>query len=245
MSASAALIDTLKRELRALGVTYAAVAKTLDMSEASVKRMFSRKDFSLKRLDRVLELAGLELAELACSLERRERLVSRLTPEAERAIVADKKLMLVALCTLSQWPLERITRTYTLAEPECIRLFARLDRLGTIRLLPGNRYRLLLSRTFTWLPDGPFQQFFKAQAQSEYFRTPFDGPDELMLFVTGRLSKSSREAMLVRLRRVANEFADLHNDNMRRPFEECTGMNMLLAIRPWELSVFSGLRRKK
>jgi len=65
-------------------VTYAAVAKTLDMSEASVKRMFSRKDFSLKRLDRVLELAGLELAELACSLERRERLVSRLTPEAER-----------------------------------------------------------------------------------------------------------------------------------------------------------------
>ncbi len=245
MSASAALIDTLKRELRALGVTYAAVAKTLEMSEASVKRMFSHKDLSLKRLDRVLELAGLELADLARSLERRERLVSRLTPEAERAIVADKKLMLVALRTLSQWPLERIIRTYTLSEPECIRLFARLDRLGIIRLLPGNRYRLLLARTFSWLPDGPIQQFFKAQAQNEYFRARFDGPDELMLFVTGRLSKSSREAMLVRLRRVANEFADLHNDNMRRPFEECTGMNMLLAIRPWELSVFSGLRRKK
>ena len=245
MSASAALIDTLKRELRALGVTYAAVAKTLNMSEASVKRMFSRKDFSLKRLDRVLELAGLELAELARSLERRERLVSRLTPEAERAIVADKKLMLVALRALSQWPLERITRTYTLSESECIRLFARLDRLGVIRLLPGNRYRLLLSRTFSWLPDGPIQQFFKGQAQSEYFRTRFDGPDELMLFVTGRLSKSSREAMLVRLRRVANEFADSHNDDMRRPFEECTGMNMLLAIRPWELSAFSELRRKK
>jgi len=245
VSASAALIDTLKQELRALGVTYAAVARTLDMSEASVKRMFSRKDFSLKRLDRVLELAGLELAELARSIERRERLVSRLSPEAEKAIVADKKLMLVALRTLSQWPLQRIIRTYTLSEPECIRLFARLDRLGVIRLLPGNRYRLLLSRTFSWLPDGPIQQFFKGQAQSEYFRTRFDGPDELMLFVTGRLSKSSREAMLVRLRRVANEFADSHNDDMRRPFEECTGMNMLLAIRPWELSAFSELRRKK
>jgi hypothetical protein len=32
---------------------------------------------------------------------------------------------------------------------------------------------------------------------------------------------------------------------MRRPFEECTGMNMLLAIRPRELSAFSELRRKK
>ena len=81
MSASAALIDTLKRMLKAQGVTYAAVARALSMSEASVKRMFSRKDFSLKRLDRVLELAHLELAELARSLEPRERLVSRLTPE--------------------------------------------------------------------------------------------------------------------------------------------------------------------
>lgn len=245
MSASAALIEALKHELKAQGVTYAALARDLGMSEAGVKRMFSRKDFTLKRLDQVLELAGLELAELARFLERRERLVSRLTPEQEKAIIADKKIMLVALRVLNQWPFEKIIRTYTLSEAECVRLFARLDRLGIIRLLPGNRYRLLLSRTFSWLPDGPIQQYFKAQAQNEYFRTPFDGPDELMLFVTGRLSKSSREAMLVRLRRVANEFADSHNDDMRRPFEECTGMNMLLAIRPWELPMFSEMRRKK
>ncbi|MDH3319653.1 MAG: helix-turn-helix domain-containing protein [Betaproteobacteria bacterium] len=239
------MIEALKHELKAQGVTYAALARDLGMSEAGVKRMFSRKDFTLKRLDRVLELAGLELAELARFLERRERLVSRLTPEQEKAIIADKKIMLVALRVLNQWPFEKIIRTYTLSEAECVRLFARLDRLGIIRLLPGNRYRLLLSRTFSWLPDGPIQQYFKTQAQNEYFRTPFDGPDELMLFVTGRLSKSSREAMLVRLRRVANEFADSHNDDMRRPFEECTGMNMLLAIRPWELPMFSEMRRKK
>ena len=245
MSASAALIDTLKRELKAQGVTYAAVARALGMSEASVKRMFSRKDFTLKRLDQVLDFAGLELAELTRSLERRDRLLSRLTPQAEKAIVADKRLVLVALRVLHQWPVDKIIRTYSMSEAECIRHLVRLDRIGIIRLLPGNRYRLLLSRTFSWIPDGPFQEFFKAQAQNEYFRTRFDGPDELMLFVTGRLSKSSREAMLVRLRRVANEFSDAHSDDMRRPFEECTGMNMLLAIRPWELSAFSQLRRKK
>jgi transcriptional regulator with XRE-family HTH domain len=245
MSASAALIDTLKRELKAQGVTYAAVARALGMSEASVKRMFSRKDFTLKRLDQVLDFAGLELAELTRSLERRDRLVSRLTPQAEKAIVADKRLVLVALRVLHQWPVEKIIRTYSMSEAECIRHLVRLDRMGIIRLLPGNRYRLLLSRTFSWIPDGPFQGFFKAQAQNEYFRTRFDGPDELMLFVTGRLSKSSREAMLVRLRRVANEFADLHSDDTRRPFDECTAMHMLVAIRPWELSKFSEMQRKK
>src|SRR5262249_57435581 len=97
MSASAGLIDTLKNELKALGVTYAAVARALGMSEANVKRMFSRKDFTLKRLDQVLEFAGLELAEVTRSLERRDRLVSRLTPQAQKAIVAGQKLGLGAL----------------------------------------------------------------------------------------------------------------------------------------------------
>lgn len=245
MSASTALIETLKHELKAMGVTYAAVARALEMSETSVKRMFSRKDFSLKRLDRVLELAGLELAQLARALEKREQLRSQLTRDQERAIVSDRKLLLVALCALHHWQLERITRTYTLSEAECVRLLVRLDRLGIVRLLPGNRYRVLLSRTFSWLPDGPMQQYFQARAQGEYFRTRFDGPDELMLFVTGRLSKSSRQAMLARLRRVASEFADSHNDDLRLPFEECVPMNMLIAIRPWELPAFTELRRKK
>src|SRR5258708_663464 len=144
MSASAALTDTLKREPKAQGVAYAAVARVLGMSEASVKRMFSRKDFTLKRLDQVLDFAGLELAELTRSLERRDRLLSRLSPQAEKAIVADKRLVLVALRVLHQWPVDKIIRTYSMSEAECIRHLVRLDRIGIIRLLPGNRYRLLM-----------------------------------------------------------------------------------------------------
>jgi transcriptional regulator with XRE-family HTH domain len=245
MAASTALIEALKHALKAQGVTYARVARTLGLSETSVKRMFSRGDFTLKRLDRVLELAGVELADLARPQPRPDRLISRLTPEQERTIVSEKKLMLVALCAMNQFSLEKIIRTYNISEAECIRLLVRLDRLGIIRFLPGNRIRLLLSRMFSWLPDGPMQQYFKAQAQDEYFRSRFDGPGELMLFVNGRLSKSSRETMLARLRRVASDFTESHNEDMRRGVEERSGMSMLLAIRPWELSAFGELRRRK
>jgi transcriptional regulator with XRE-family HTH domain len=244
MTASATLIDALKQALKTQGMTYAGVARGLGMSETSVKRMFSRRDFTLKRLDRVLALAGLELEELA-ALGRQDKLVSQLSSQQERTIVTDKKLMLVALCAMNNWPLEKITRNYDLSEAECIRYLVRLDRLSIIRLLPGNRIRLLLSRTFTWLPDGPMQQYFKAQAEGDYFRSRFDRPDELMLFVTGRLSQGSRAAMLTRLRRVAAEFAELHNDDVRVPFEERVGVSMIVAIRPWELSAFNELRRRK
>jgi transcriptional regulator with XRE-family HTH domain len=242
MSASATLIDALKQSLKAQGFTYAKVARGLGVSEASVKRMFSRRDFTLKRLDKVLELAGLEIGELTRALSAEAR---RLTPQQERAIVSDKKLLLVALCTLNQMPLEKLVASYALSQPDCIRLLVKLDRLGIIRLLPGNRYRLLLSRTFSWLPDGPMQQYFKAQAQTDYFRSRFDGADELMLFVNGRLAKGSRETVISRLRKVAAEFAQAHNDDSRQPLKDQVGVTMLLAIRPWESSAFSELKRKK
>lgn len=245
MSASATLIDALKQSLKAQGLTYAKVARGLGMSEASVKRMFSRRDFTLKRLDKVLELAGLEIGELTRAISGEAKLISRMTPQQERTIVSDKKVMLMALCALNQMPLQKIMASYQLSEAECIRLLVRLDRLGIIKLMPGNRYRLLLSRTFSWLPDGPMQQYFKAQAQADYFRSRFDGPDELMLFVIGRLGKTSREAMLARLRKVAAEFAQMHNDDVREPLKDRVGVSMLLAIRPWESSAFSDLRRKK
>lgn len=245
MSASATLIDALKGALKAQGLTYAKVARGLGMSEASVKRMFSRRDFTLKRLDKVLELAGLEIGELTHMISAEAKLISRMTPQQERAIVSDKKLLLTALCTLNHMPIEKIVSMYELSEAECIRLMVRLDKLGIIRLLPGNRYRLLLSRTFSWLPDGPMQQYFKAQAQADYFRSRFDGPDELMLFVNGRLAKSSRETMLSRLRKIAAEFAQAHNDDGRDPVAERVGVTMLLAIRPWQSSDFAAFKRRK
>ena len=43
------LVTELKRYLKAQGVTYASLAKQLDLSESSVKRQFARQSFSLAR----------------------------------------------------------------------------------------------------------------------------------------------------------------------------------------------------
>jgi hypothetical protein len=245
MTASAMLIEATKRALKTQGLTYAKVAQGLGMSEASVKRMFSRRDFPLKRLDRLLELAGIELEELMREVKREEKLLARLTPQQERILVADKKLMLVAVCVMNQLTLAKITSRYAISEPECIRLLVRLDRLGVIRLLPGNRVRVLLAQNFTWLPDGPMDQFFKSQ-RGDFLQSRFDRPDELCLYVMGRLSKASRDAMLARLQRVIADFSDLHRgeDQGQRPGESRLGVSMLVAFRPWEMPAFAELRRR-
>ena len=245
MATSAGLVEVLKRELRSRGITYAHVARELRLSEASVKRMFSRRNFSLKRLDQVCQLANSEFSDIARALHQEENLISRLSHEQEQEIVSNPRLFLVAVCALNHVGFEQIVATYDISRPECIQLLARLDRLGFIRLLPNNRIRLLVSLDFSWLPDGPIQRFFNQQAHNEYFRSRFDRPDEFMVVVNGMLSRASSAAILTRLKRIAREFSELNNQDARLPLGERSAMSLLVAIRHWELAAFAELRRKK
>jgi len=245
MTTSAGLVEVLKRELRSRGITYAHVARELRLSEASVKRMFSRRNFSLKRLDQVCQLANSEFSDIARALHQEESLISRLSHEQEQEIVSNPRLFLVAVCALNHVGFDQIVATYDISRPECIQLLARLDRLGFIRLLPNNRIRLLVSLDFSWLPDGPIQRFFKQQAHNEYFRSRFDRPDEFMVVVNGMLSRASSAAILTRLKRIAREFSELNHQDARLPLGERSAMSLLVAIRHWELAAFAELRRKK
>jgi transcriptional regulator with XRE-family HTH domain len=245
MAQSAALIVVLKRELKARGVRYADLAKRLKLSEASVKRMFAGRTFTLDRLDEVCACAGMDFSDLARALARDETLVSQLTHEQEKEIVSDRKLFLVAVCVLNHVSFDQILATYDLTEAECVRLLTRLDRLKFIELMPGNRVRLLVSRTFAWLPDGPIQRFFNEQAHHEYFRSRFDRADEFMLVVNGMLSRHSSAAVVERLKRVAREFSGLHNEDVRLPLEQRSAMSVLVALRHWELDAFVALKRPR
>jgi predicted transcriptional regulator len=244
MTTSAGLVEVLKRELRSRGITYARVARELRLSEASVKRMFSRRNFSLKRLDQVCQLANSEFSDIARALHQEESLISRLSLEQEQEIVSNPRLFLVAVCVLNHVGFEQIVATYDISRPECIQLLARLDRLGFIRLLPNNRIRLLIALDFSWHPDGPIQRFFNQQAHNEYFRSRFDRPDEFMVVVNGMLSRASSAAILTRLKRIAREFSELNNQDARLPLGERSAMSLLVAIRHWELAAFAALRRR-
>lgn len=245
MAESNTLIESLKRALRARRISYAQVAQGLDLSEASVKRLFSKGGFTLERFEEVCKLAGTSFMELAREAERGKDVVSQLTLEQERAIMRDRRLLLVAVCALSHLTLDEIVATYDLTKADCIRLLLELERIRFLELLPENRIRLRVSHTFTWLPNGPIQQYFKAKAQNEFFRAHFDRPGETMLLVNGMLTAAGAGLVISKLRRLANEFAELHENQKHLPLGERRPITLLLALRPWELEDFRELRRPR
>ena len=243
MSTTADLVAALKKELKTAQMTYADLAQQLGMAESSVKRMLAKGDMPLSRIDAICRALALDFADLARHVADNQPLLRELTPEQERAVVADKKLLLMAICVLSQWTLEQVTTAYRLTEAEGIQYLAQLDRIGIIELRPFNRYRLKLAKTFRWRPHGAVMNYFREHALLDYFAGGFDGPGEGVLLVHGAISRSLAPAFMERMQRVAHDFAQQHLADQKLPQSEREGYTLLLALRSWEFEACAGMRR--
>jgi DNA-binding Xre family transcriptional regulator len=243
MSTTADLVTALKKELKSAQMTYADLALGLGMAESSVKRMLAKGDMALSRIDAICRVLKLDFAELARRVADAQPLLKELTQEQEKAVVADKKLLLCAICVLSQWTQEQIGTEYRLSEAECIKYFAQLDRIGIIELRPLNRYRLKLAKTFRWRPHGPVMNYFRDHAVLDYYGGGFDRHGESLLLVHGSISRAIAPSFVDRLQRVAQDFAQQHQADQKLPKRELEGYTLVLAMRSWEFSAFTQLRR--
>src|SRR5277367_5142749 len=176
------LVATLKRELKAQGLTYKEVGRALKISEASVKRVFASERFTVSRLAQVSQLLGFTLAELLQESTSTLPPLEVLSREQEAQLVSDDKLLLVAVCALNHWSLTDITSVYQIAKLEAVKRLRILDRLGLIELLPGDRIRRRAKRDFDWIPDGPIRSFFSSQGLNDFLEGPFDLNDESLDF---------------------------------------------------------------
>lgn len=243
MSQIQALMKTLKRELKARGVTYAQIAQQLALSESSVKRMFSGGTLSVARLESLCQIAGLDFSELVRKAAEARRGIATLSEQQEQELASDPRLLLMAVCVLNYWTVAQILETYELSETECIQLLARLDRLKLIELLPLNRYRVIVAKEFHWRPNGPIQQLFQKEVQPEFLASTFSGPGEKLVFRTGMLSRAANAELMKKMDKLLQQFDELHDADTELALDERYGSSLLVALRPWELQYFSRLRR--
>lgn len=243
MSSSQDLITVLKAELRRAGITYADLARELGMAESSIKRMFAKADMPLSRIDEVLAVLKMDFAELAREVALASPPRRELTPEQERAVVADPKLLLAAICTVSGWTLEQIVDTYTLSKPQAVACLLALDKLGFIELRVNNRYRLKIDKTFRWRADGPVMQFFREHAVADYFEGGFDGAGELLMLVHGQVTVAQAALFNDRLQRLAQDFAQQHVADQKLAVADKQAYTVLIGMRSWLFAPFRALLR--
>ena len=244
MAQTKQLIDTLKRALKAQGLSYADVAKELNLSEASIKRLFSQSDFSLARLDKVCQLLGMEISDLVTQMHHYSHTrLSELSLQQEQEIASDTGLLLVTVCILNQWSMADLIAHYHLSEHQCIHYLAVLDRLQLIDLLPDNRIKLRVATNFKWIDNGPIQQFFQQKLAADFFSTQFTRQDEQLTVINGMLSAEAMAVFQRKLTQLAREFDTLNHNDASLPLSHRSGTTVVLAMRNWRLGLFDDLRK--
>ncbi len=244
MSTTADLVALLKTELKTAGITYAQVAQRLGMAESSVKRMFSKSgDMPLSRIDEICRVLNMDFADLARRVADTQPLLLELTLAQEKAVVADRKLLIVAICIISQLPAEEILATYRLSEAELVKALTQLDRIGIIDLRPGNRYRLKVAKGFRWLPQGPVMSFFRKEVLHDYFAGGFDGESEMLMVVHGEIGRGLANSFRERLMRIGQDFSNQHLADQKLPADQRRPYTIVIGMRSWLMAALAEMQR--
>ena len=242
MAEQAMIVAELKRALREHHHTYTDVARKLELSVATVKRLFSTGDFSLQRVDGICELMGVTLREILESAQDRAAPANQLSLTQEHEIVADPRLFLVTWLLTNRMQFEDILRSYRFTDRELLQCFIKLDRLKVIELQPGNKARLLVSRRFTWRVGGPVQKYIHQKLLREFFASAFAGSLEEFFFHGGRVTDEALSQIKRALRAASRECAEIIERD-RTSTQPKNGAAFVLALRPWNYSGFAQFDR--
>ena len=243
MSTTHDLVTALKAELKAAGITYAQLATQLGLAESSIKRVFAKADMPLSRIDEVLRVLKMDFAELARKVADAQPLRRELTLEQEKAVVSDRKLLLLAICCLSQWTFDQMTSTYRFTDAQCVGHLVQLDKLGIIELRPLNRYRLKVAKGFRWRPQGPVMGYFRKHVADDYYSGGFDGEGEMLMLVHGQISKGLATTFTERLQRVGQDFAQQHLADQKLAPDQKRPYTLVVGMRSWLFAAFRDLKR--
>src|SRR2546425_12510102 len=157
-------VEALKKCLRARGITYAALARELRISEASVKRMFSRSSFTLSRIEEILAALDLDLHEVARMSLASAAGPTELTLDQETALGKDERLISVFWLGLNGWRYEQIAEAFSISRAELTLGFARLERLKLIEWGKRERARLRGAKDFQWRGGGAGRKAYGQRA---------------------------------------------------------------------------------
>lgn len=245
MNLTQQITTALKKHLKQKGLTYAQLAAHLQISEASVKRLFSESTFTVRRLEAICQLLELDFLELARLARGQQELKAELSDLQEQALAGQPRLLGVFYLLLNQWQVPEIARQFDIVETELLQLLMNLERLGLIELHAHNRVKLLTHTTLQWREDGPIRKKYQAQVMEEFLHNDFHEEQAVLRFETRELSAASIAVLQRKMARLLTEFNELADIDASLPSSQRQGMALLMASRPWVFSLFSDLKRKK
>jgi DNA-binding Xre family transcriptional regulator len=239
----ARIMTSLKAIMKSRQVSYRDLAQRIRLSEASVKRIFSRATLTLARLNEICQALDVSLSEvIRLAGEQSADTPEPLTLEQESALAADPKLLACFYLLANGRTGQDVSAQLGVDERTVRRWMVRLDALRLIELRSRLRARTRAASVIAWRPDGPLRRLYENQIRQEFLQAAFSRSGEALHFLSAELSDASCKILLRKLERMAGEFRDLAELDRTMPPRDKRSTAVMLAVRPWVFSMFKGLK---
>lgn len=160
------VFDKIRKAMKARNVKYADLAKALDVSEPTIKRLFQDKDCKLSRLAEICDVLDISLNDIISNDPRPDPSGNYLPMKVERELSENGSLFAVLILIIDGYTLKEIATIYDVEE-KSVFLYARdLEKIGLIDIMPNNRVKLTFNGPLTWNPKGPLLRQIKKTNQS-------------------------------------------------------------------------------
>jgi len=234
MSQASEMIKALKKCLKAKGLTYKDVAEALDLSEASIRRIFSQGTFTLSRMEQICRCIDMSLYDLARMTKMHtDDHVTRLSMEQEKGLAADPNALTYFYLMLTGRSPEKIASEFGLDERQQTTLLVRLSRLKLVELVPVNSGRLLTSNRIDWRRDGPIRKAYQKQVTDSFMNSDFAAGNEMFRFDTGELSATSVMILHKKLKKLSQDFDELVDLDLSLSPHTRKSIGLMIGVRPW------------
>jgi len=227
-------IDALKKSLRNKKITYSKLAEMLDISEASVRRVFSEGTFTLERFLKICDLAGITFEDIAGMRDLHRKDVFHQLSRKEEQFFAQNisYFAFLEMILIGRSPND-IAKEYKLSGPTLVKMLGTLEKMSLIEWLPDNEAKGKVGMRISPIPNGPLIQAFEKESIHDFVDSTFEGESE---FKTIRLFKVSPDTLKRVLQRCEDFITEIGRDTdlderMGIATEEIGG---ILAIRPWK-----------
>jgi transcriptional regulator with XRE-family HTH domain len=232
------LIDALKVLFRHLGFRQADLATQLGISRATLKRRMTGKGLTVVALSQLCAIAGVTLGELyELAHATTDTHLRRLTLAQESAPHADVRLGFVFSRLQLGWTAEEIQRECKIAQAPLVAYLIRLEKLGLIDLLPGNRVRLRTARDIEWRRHGPMWHSVDRYLKDIFDMTDSDDPDLSRRVAVVKLSPASVAQIDEMFHAVQTQVRRLADSDRSVLADDKSWYAMLLGARPFEIDL--------
>ena len=240
------IMDTLKEALKNNGKTYRELGDALELSESSVKRLFSTQKITMERVEEICDFINISIFDLIHLAESRKAPVTRkITLEQEILLASDDNLFMVFYLLVSRWSVEDIMDHFSFDHQMIEGFLLKLDKAGLLELHPGNKVKMLIRKSIKWIPGGPIETTYKDNISEEFLNYDFVKNPGNFEFRTWELSPATVDILMRKLASLAREIEEMARLDENLPKSKIQGMGMLLAIRPWTLAGYSEYRQEK